>query len=94
MLSFILGLIAGTIGYFIFGFWGALSGFFLSSIAAAFTTLGGNTKPPEVQVVSQPAPEPNESVAAKLTQLKQLHDQGLLTAEEFNSKKADILAKF
>ncbi|CTP89973.1 SHOCT domain-containing protein [Xanthomonas graminis] len=94
VISFILGLIAGTIGYFIFGFWGALSGFFLGSIAAAFTTLGGNTKPPEVQVISKPAPELTESVAAKLTQLKQLHDQGLLTAEELNSKKADILAKF
>jgi hypothetical protein len=95
VVAFILGLIGGAVGYFIFGFWGALGGFFLGVIVAAVVTLGGGTKPPEVQVVSQSSPpQIDDSVAIKLAQLKQLHDQGLLTAEEFARKKADILAKF
>lgn len=32
-------------------------------------------------------------VAEKLTQLKQLHEQGLLTSEEFARKKAEILER-
>lgn len=92
--AFIYGLIGGAIGYFVFGFWGVLGGFFLGCIIAAVTTLGGGTKPPEVQVSHPPASvEPDDSIEGKLVQLKLLHDRGLLTAEEFASKKSEILAK-
>lgn len=33
----------------------------------------------------------SKDVASRLTQLKQLHEQGLLTAEEFAQKKSEIL---
>ena len=95
VVAFIFGIIGGAIGYFIFGFWGVVGGFFLGCIIAAAVTLGGGTKPPEVQVVPPPqSPQADDSIATKLAQLKQLRDQGLLTAEEFASKKAEILAKF
>lgn len=93
VLAFILGIIGGAIGYFIFGFWGALGGFFLGCIVAAAMTLNGQTKPPEVQVVTAPPAQGDSTVAEKLAQLKQLHEQGLLTDDEFTSKKSDILAK-
>ena len=39
-----------------------------------------------------PPPPPAESdPTAELTQLAQLHDQGILTDEEFSAKKAQIL---
>jgi Short C-terminal domain len=95
LVAFIFGIIGGTIGYLMFGVWGAISGFILGCIVAAAATLGGGTKPPEVQVVlPSQVPLTDEKVTAKLTQLRQLYDQGLLTAEEFANKKADIMAKF
>lgn len=93
VLAFILGIIGGVIGYFIFGFWGALGGLFLGCIAAAAMTPNGQTKPPEVQVVTTPPAQTDSTVAEKLAQLKQLHEQGLLTDDEFTNKKSDILAK-
>ena len=50
----------------------------------------------EVQVVppTKSKPTPPDPIASKLAKLKQLHDQGLLTSEEYARKKADILAKF
>ena len=95
VVAFIFGAIGGAIGYFIFDFFGAIGGFFIGCLIAAFATSGSGTKPPVVQV-APPAPsqKPDDSVAAKLTQLKQLHEQGLLTPEEFAQKKADVLAKF
>ncbi len=56
-------------------------------------TFSGQTKPPEVQVVTAPLTQADSTVAEKLAQLKQLHEQGLLTDDEFSSKKGDILAK-
>lgn len=93
VLAFILGIIGGAIGYFIFGFWGAPGGFLLGCIVAAAMISNGQTKPPEVQVVTAPLTQSDSTVAEKLTQLKQLHEQGLLTDDEFTSKKSDILDK-
>jgi hypothetical protein len=39
------------------------------------------------------APSPASDPVAKLQQLKAMLDGGLITADEYNSKKADILSK-
>lgn len=95
--SFAFGIIGAVIGYFIFGFWGVLGGLFIGFVIAALTS-GNSTEPPEVQTTHPPAPQipppTDDSVEVKLTQLKQLHEQGLITSEEFSRKKSEILSKF
>jgi hypothetical protein len=45
-----------------------------------------------VEYVQAPAPTaPEQDLNAELTQLAQLHSQGILTDEEFAAKKAQIL---
>ena len=47
---------------------------------------------PQVVYAEAPAPAPAEpDMNAELTQLAQLHTQGILTDEEFAAKKAQIL---
>jgi hypothetical protein len=47
---------------------------------------------PQVEYVQAPAAEPAQpDMSAELTQLAQLHQQGILTDEEFAAKKAQIL---
>ena len=49
---------------------------------------------PQVQYVEAPAAAPaaaEPDINAELTQLAQLHTQGILTDEEFSAKKAQIL---
>lgn len=87
----IFGATAGAIGYYIFGVWGALCGFIIGCIAAAFMTLGSDSKPPQIEVVNTSPTD--DSIAIKLTQLKDLHYKGLITDEEFASKKTEILNK-
>jgi type II secretory pathway component PulL len=43
------------------------------------------------QQAAPPAAAPEPDLNAELTQLAQLHDQGILTDEEFAAKKAQIL---
>lgn len=95
ILSVVFGLVGGVIGYFIFGFWGVIGGLVAGCIAAIIIAYeNGNTKPPEVRVTPQTEPSQiDQSVEAKLTQIKKLHEQGLLTSEEFANKKAEILAR-
>jgi hypothetical protein len=94
IVAFIFGTVGGAIGYFAFDFWGAICGFFIGCIAAAALTLSGKTDPPKVQVAdSKPVPA-DSPISDKLAQLKRLHEDGLLTDEEFSAKKSDILAKF
>jgi hypothetical protein len=45
----------------------------------------------EYQQAAPPAAAPEPDLNAELTQLAQLHDQGILTDEEFAAKKAQIL---
>jgi hypothetical protein len=45
--------------------------------------------PPEVQYVA--APEPVEDTYEQLSKLGALHEQGILTDEEFSAQKAKIL---
>ena len=94
----IFALLGGVIGYSFFdSFWGAAGCFFVGYIVGAL--FGGifaysKKSPPKVAASPRPAQLPTtDSVAEKLTQLKQLHDQGLLTAEEYARKKSDILAR-
>jgi len=46
---------------------------------------------PQVVYAEAPAPAAEPDVSAELTQLAQLHTQGILTDEEFAAKKAQIL---
>jgi uncharacterized membrane protein YebE (DUF533 family) len=46
--------------------------------------------PPPEQYAPAPAPAQNDDMA-ELTQLAELHSQGILTDEEFAAKKAQIL---
>ena len=51
-----------------------------------------NAAPQPAAGAPPPPPPPAESdPTAELTQLAQLHDQGILTDEEFTAKKAQIL---
>ena len=43
------------------------------------------------QQYQQPAPQAEDDLNAELTQLAQLHQQGILTDEEFAAKKKQIL---
>ena len=52
-LGFILGICAGVIGYFIFGFWGAIVGIILGIITALVVTEKGRTQAPEVRIVEK-----------------------------------------
>jgi hypothetical protein len=45
----------------------------------------------EQQQYAQPAPAAQPDVTQELTQLAQLHSQGILTDEEFSAKKAQLL---
>ena len=45
----------------------------------------------QMNVSSQPAPPAGDDPAAKIAKLKGMVDQCLITAEEFNTKKAKIL---
>jgi hypothetical protein len=42
---------------------------------------------------SAPAAQPPEDVAATLRKLASLHDEGLLTDEEFAAKRAEVIAR-
>ena len=46
---------------------------------------------PQVQYAEAPPAAPAPDLGAQLTQLAQLHEQGILTDEEFAAKKAQIL---
>lgn len=94
VMSFIFSIVGAVIGYWIFGFWGVIGGFVIGCFTGLFVFDGGDAKPPEVRVAPQTElPQIDQSVEAKLIQLKKLHDQGLLTLEEFANKKAEILAR-
>ncbi len=47
--------------------------------------------PPEPEVQYVAAPEPVEDTYEQLTKLGALHEQGILTDEEFSAQKAKIL---
>lgn len=54
---------------------------------------GGITMQAAVPVTPQFAPTPKEDPLEKLTKLKSMLDAGLITEEEYNTKKADILSR-
>jgi glutaredoxin len=93
--AFVFGSVAGFIGYYIFGFWGAVFGFIVGCVAAAIITNSVDSKPPQVEVVNmQTVAKADESIADQLSRLKNLHNKGLLSDDEFSYKKSEILKKF
>jgi hypothetical protein len=54
---------------------------------------GGITMQAAVPVTPQSAPAPKEDPLEKLTKLKSMLDAGLITEEEYSTKKADILSR-
>lgn len=78
--------IGGWLGYMIIGGWGILIGLFAGCIAAVY--LSGAPKkstPPEVSIA------PPASLESRLRHLKDLHQKGLLTEEDYQIRKSDIL---
>ena len=47
----------------------------------------------ETKKYEQQAPQPQDSIPSLIEQLARLHAQGILTDEEFQQKKADLLAR-
>ncbi|WON84437.1 MULTISPECIES: SHOCT domain-containing protein [Chromobacterium] len=90
----IFGLAGGFVGYIIFGFWGAVGGALVGCILAAATTLKGGSAPPVVSIAPPTgAQQGSDALGSKLAQLKQIHEQGLITDEEYAEKKQSILSK-
>ena len=78
--------ISGTKGYeggFAWGFWLGLIGLLVVSFRA---NLNDSNKHPQKVIIKV-------DDAEKIEKLAKLHQQGILTDEEFNQKKADILAR-
>lgn len=83
-----------ALGYFVGGFLGAVVGFVVGWAAWSAISRRGKAKQPAAPRSPQPSqPAADDSVATKLAQLKQMHEQGLLTAEEYATKKADLLSR-
>ena len=72
----------------------APSGRFSQQAPAAQQPTNPYQQAPAQQPASQPAQPAAEDPMAKLQQLKQFFDLGLITQEEYNSKKMEILSKF
>lgn len=88
-----VGIIAGFFGYFMYGVWGAVVGFFLCGAAANYIFRGKAISSHELPVSPSASPIHDETVAGRLNLLKTLHDQGLVTDEEYANRKREILAK-
>ena len=58
----------------------------------AATSDAGVVAPTSVIVETTPAADPANAVAARLTKIKALRDQGVLTEEEYESKRKELLA--
>lgn len=88
---------AAVAGYFVAGFGGAVVGFVAGWAGYVFLSRGRQSKSPAIPTAPPASqlepPSADQSVATKLAQLKQMHEQGLITAEEFAKKKADILSR-
>lgn len=82
------------VGFAVCAVVGYVAGFIFGIVASGKK----NKKPANAPMPQAPAPgiaQPpaGNSAADKLAQLKQMHDQGLLTDAEYASKKAEILAE-
>lgn len=62
-------------------------------IAAAHAAGAYHNAPPVIHVAPQSVPSTQPSIPEQIQQLAALRDQGILTAEEFESKKQDLLAR-
>lgn len=91
------GIIGLAIGFSAFdSFLASVVCFFPGYVVGAIlgTVLTRTRKPSAPKPVSRPVhPQSNDLATDKLMQLKRMHEQGLLTAEEFAKKKAEILDK-
>jgi hypothetical protein len=96
--QFISGLVGLAIGFMtfdnvLFALLCFFPGYFAGAVYGLFAS--GKKKPPQAPVAPPtPRAATNDTVENKLAQLKKMHEQGLLTAEEYAAKKADVLAKF
>lgn len=88
-----VGIIAGFFGYFMYGIWGAVVGFFLCGGAANFIFRGKAIASPGIPELPSASPITGETVAGKLDLLKCLHEQGLVTDDEYAKKRGEILEK-
>lgn len=93
--KYIGGIIGLAIGFSAFdGFIVSVLCFFPGYVAGAIlgTVLARTSKPSAPKPVSRPVqPQSSDAATNKLKQLKSMHEQGLLTTEEYARKKAEIL---
>jgi hypothetical protein len=61
-------------------------------LAPLLAAVSSPAAPPDQDETPAPASAPSEDPKQKLTQLKEMHDEGLITEAEYESKKAEILA--
>lgn len=95
MLAVILGFVFGWLGLAVFGFWGAVIGFFIGCFVAMGVSGGfGDSSPPEVNVTNQTLANtvPND-IESRLDTLQRIKDNGTITQDEYEKRRRDILAE-
>ena len=100
--AFVLGVAFAAMGYYVFGFWGALGGFVFGAFVAAVVVYSKlKSVAPEVRVqTASPIPAAasvdvaSGSVSDRLKQLQELHAAGLISESEYAEKRREVLAKF
>ncbi|MFR5632338.1 MAG: SHOCT domain-containing protein [Monoglobales bacterium] len=96
ILFIILGITVAIPMFGIFGiFWTAIAGFItFSHYKNAFTEKGMATHEIVIEEDSEISAEPSrESIEDRLLKLESLYHQGLITQEEYDSKRKEILDK-
>lgn len=89
----VFGALGGWIAGVAAAFWGAIGGLFLGSLAATFMfPVAG---PPVVQTAKPlQIDQAVLNIAIRLSELKRLRAEGLLTEADYFAKKAEVLAQF
>ena len=89
-----LGLGLGSLGFGLFGGWGAIIGFVVGCVIALVMSGAGKSKPPEVNVVAQKLAVGSAAKSQSEDRLKKLSDlrqKGSISEREYATKRKAIL---